>query len=162
MKILRLHYIYHISVLYRCHSFFWFHKIRPNISVPWMTGWDPRWWIPRWRKWKEKKLKKFKPWNGKYFNILSKFEGWGPTSCLYIKKKRSVFPNYFRLRTEGVLPAPASQSLIYLWNIDAATRVLLCISNVYKRKTPSKCPFPQITTARTEIQGNDQHFEPNV
>ena len=22
-------------------------------------------------------------------------------------------PNYFRLRTEGVLPAPASQSLIY-------------------------------------------------
>ena len=45
-------------------------------------------------------------------NILSNFEGWGPTEVAY-KKKGSVFPNYFRLRTEGVLPAPASQSLIY-------------------------------------------------
>ena len=44
-------------------------------------------------------------------NILSKFEGLGPTEVVYIRK-RSVFPNYFRLRTEGVLPAPASQSLI--------------------------------------------------
>ena len=45
-------------------------------------------------------------------NVLSNFEGRGPTEVSY-KKKRSVFPNYFRLRTEGVLPAPASQSLIY-------------------------------------------------
>ena len=42
-------------------------------------------------------------------NILSNFEG---LPKLLIKK-RSVFPNYFRLRTEGVLPTPASQSLIY-------------------------------------------------
>ena len=47
-------------------------------------------------------------------NILSNFEGWGPTEVAYKKKKCTVFPNYFRLRTEGVLPAPASQSLIYL------------------------------------------------
>ena len=45
-------------------------------------------------------------------NILSNFEARGPTKVSYIYKK-SVFPNYFRLRTEGVLPAPASQSLIY-------------------------------------------------
>ena len=57
----------------------------------------------------KKKLKKFKPWNGQYFK---QFWGLGPTEVAY-KKKRSVFPNYFRLRTEGVLPAPASQSLIY-------------------------------------------------
>ena len=38
-------------------------------------------------------------------NILSNFEGWGTTEVSY-KKKRSIyiFPNYFRLRTEGVLP----------------------------------------------------------
>ena len=57
---------------------------------------------------KKKKLKKFKP---EIANILSNFEGWALPKLLI--KKRSVFPNYFRLRTEGVLPAPASQSLIY-------------------------------------------------
>ena len=46
-------------------------------------------------------------------NILSNFEARGPTEVSYIYIKKSVFPNYFRLRTEGVLPAPASQSLIY-------------------------------------------------
>ena len=46
-------------------------------------------------------------------NILSNFEGWGPTEVALNKIKRSVFPNYFRLRTEGVLPASVSQSLIY-------------------------------------------------
>ena len=45
-------------------------------------------------------------------NILSNFEGRGPTEVAYNKKK-GIFPNYFHLRTEGVLPAPASQSLIY-------------------------------------------------
>ena len=46
------------------------------------------------------------------FISLSNIEGWSPTEVAY-EKKRSVFPNYFRLRTEGVLSAPASQSLIY-------------------------------------------------
>ena len=48
-------------------------------------------------------------------NILSNFEARGPTEVSY--KKKSVFPNYFRLRTEGVLPAPASQSLIYWFKL---------------------------------------------
>ena len=48
-------------------------------------------------------------------NILSNFEGWGPTEVAYKKKEVYIyiFPNYFRLQTEGVLPTPASQSLIY-------------------------------------------------
>ena len=38
----------------------------------------------------KKKIKKLKPWNGKYYNILSKFEGWGPTEVAYIKKKKCI------------------------------------------------------------------------
>ena len=30
-----------------CHSFVWFHKIRPPISVPW---WDPSWWKKKGKK----------------------------------------------------------------------------------------------------------------
>ena len=39
-------------------------------------------------------------------NILSNFKGWGPIEVAYIKKRSVyiIFPNYFRLRTEGVLP----------------------------------------------------------
>ena len=62
------------------------------------------------KKMTKNKIQKFRPWNGQYF-----MQHWGLESyrsCLY-KKKRSVIPNYFRLRTEGVLPPPASQFLIY-------------------------------------------------
>ena len=68
-------------------------------------------------------------------NILSNFEGWGPTEVAYIKK-RSVFLNYFRLRTEGVLPAPASQSLIILI---LYAKILGCM-----QKTSFACGFTSI------------------
>ena len=55
--------------------------------MPW---WDPRKWIPCWRKWQQKKPKKFKqplsnfkPWNGQYFKQL--WGLWPYRSCLYIK-----------------------------------------------------------------------------
>ena len=97
----------HISVYYTDVILFSDFIRRTHISVP---RWDSR----QWRKWKRKKnLKNLSP---EMANILSNFEGWGPTDVAYKRKKEVyiyIFPNYFSLRTEGVLPTPASQSLIY-------------------------------------------------
>ena len=86
MKTLRLHYITTANVNQYivqngCHSFYWFHKIRPPISVPGEIHLGGKKWQKKTNKFKQSS--NFEPWNGQYFKQLW---GLGPyQSCLYKK-----------------------------------------------------------------------------